>query len=194
MGIMMAKMKFWERFKISFRWVASLIVLMGVLEFANHLTHYAFSVNAGIVPRDPSRIWTIFTAPFLHFSPEHFLINSISFAILGGLVVLEDRRIFVKLTLFSCVFAGLAVWLVGRTGSVHAGSSLLIFAYFGFVVASGWFAKNWKSFFLAIIIILLYGGMIFEALPTEEFISWESHLFGMISGAIFAKILGKRER
>ncbi|MDD7986847.1 rhomboid family intramembrane serine protease [Lentisphaera marina] len=189
----MAKMKFWERFKISFRWVASLLVFMGVLEFANHLSQYALSVNGGIIPRDPSRLWAIFTAPFLHFSPEHYILNSISFAILGGLVVLEDRRIFVKLTLFSCVFAGLAVWLVGRPNSVHAGSSLLIFSYFGFVVASGWFAKNWKSFFLAILIGIIYGGMVFEALPTKEFISWESHLFGIISGVLFAKILGKRK-
>ena len=189
----MAKTSFWQRCGISLKWMLSLLIFMGLLEFLNHLSQYALSVHGGIIPRDPYRLWTVFTAPFLHFSPHHYLINMVSFAMLGGLIILEDRRLFVKLTVFSCVFAGLAVWCAARGGSVHAGSSLLIFAYFGFLVASGWYAKNWKSFFLAVLIIFFYGGMIFGVLPSDGFISWESHLFGMIAGALFAKMLGKRK-
>jgi membrane associated rhomboid family serine protease len=188
----MAKISFWQRCAISFKWIIFLLLFMGLLEFFNHLSNYALSLNGGIIPRNPYRLWAVFTAPFLHFGPQHFLINSISFALLGGLVILEDRRLFVKLTVFCSIFAGLAVWCAARGGSVHAGSSLLIFSYFGFLVASGWYAKNWKSFFLAVLIIIFYGGMIFGVLPTDDFISWESHLFGMIAGGVYAKILGKR--
>ena len=189
----MSKIGFWQRCGISMKWMAGILIAMGILEFLNHLTQYKLSIYGGIVPRDPTRLWTVFTAPFLHFSPQHYVLNSVSFALLGGLVLLEDKRLYVKLTLFCSVFAGLAVWCAARGGSVHAGSSLLIFSYFGFLVASGWYAKSWKSFFLAILIIIFYGGMIIGVLPTEGFISWESHLFGMLAGVFFAKILGKRK-
>ena len=189
----MAKVGFWKRCGISFKWIITLILVMGVLEFLNQISEYSLSVRGGIHPRVVPNLWSIFTAPFLHFSLQHYVLNSVSFALLGGLVVLEDRRLFVKLTLLSCVFAGLGVWLVGKAGSVHAGSSLLIFSYFGFLVASGWYAKSWRSFFLSVVIIFFYGGMIYGVFPSEGFISWESHLFGMIAGAYFAKIVGKRK-
>ena len=189
----MPKLTFFQRFKISSKWMLILLMGMLVLEVLNHFTNYALSLLGGIIPRDPYRLPAVVSAPFLHFSPQHFLINSVPFAVLGGFICLECRRIFVKLTFFSAVFAGLAVWLLGRTGSVHAGSSLLIFAYFGFLLASGWYAKTWKSLLLAALIFFLYGGLLLGMLPQGGFVSWESHLFGFLAGACFAKILGSRK-
>ena len=36
-----------------------------------------------------------------------------------------------------------------------------------------------------------YGGLLFGILPVEGFVSWESHLFGLIAGVLAAKWHGK---
>ena len=188
----MKKKPLFERLRISAKQIFVLLAIMLLLEVLNHLSNYALTNLGGLIPRDPYRLYAVFTAPLLHGSAQHFLVNSISFAILGCLICLQDRRLFIKLSFFCAFFAGLGVWLVGRN-SIHVGSSLLIFSYFGFLLASGWYAKNWKSFFLAIVVFIFFGGMFFGLLPTKEFISWESHLFGFIAGIVYAKIAGPRD-
>ena len=184
----------WERLKLSTKQIFLILVFMLILEVVNHFSGYALSKMGGIIPREPHRLFAVFTAPFLHFSPNHLLLNSLPFAIFGCLICLQDKRLFIKLTLFSSFFAGLAVWALARGGnSVHAGSSLLIFAYFGFLLASGWYAKNWKSLILAVIVMFFFGGMLMGVLPTKDFVSWESHLFGLIAGVVYAKIIGPQK-
>ena len=127
------KKSFWTRSKESLWWMLVLLGIMFALELINSAMGNKLSAEiGGITPRTWGGLAAIFSAPFLHHGLAHFFINCIPFAILGGLVCLEDKRLFVKLTLFGSFFGGLGVWFFGRS-SVHAGSSLLIFSYFGFL-------------------------------------------------------------
>ena len=44
---------------------------------------------------------------------------------------------------------------------------------------------------MALIVIFLYGGLIWGVLPVEKGVSWESHLFGAIVGLVSAFVFRK---
>jgi len=173
--------------KTAVTWMITLLCILWGLEVVNFFMGHDLSRLAGITPRTLSGLIGIPASPFLHFSISHLLMNSIPFAILGGLICLQDKKLFIEVSLFVIVVSGLAVWLLARP-SVHSGASGLIFGYFGFLLASGWYAKDIQSIFIALGVLGLYGGMIFGLLPLRAFVSWESHLFGLLAGVLAARI------
>lgn len=172
--------------------MTSLLLLMWGIEIVNLFTGHGLSRIAGIQPRSLVGLVGIVASPFLHFSIYHLLMNSVPFAILGGLICLQDKKLFIEVSLIVMIVSGLAVWLIARS-SVHAGASGLIFGYLGFLLASGWYAKNIQSIVIAFVVLIYYGGMILGVLPLRAYISWESHLFGFFAGVLAAKINAKPE-
>ena len=45
---------------------------------------------------------------------------------------------------------------------------------------------------MSLVVIFLYGSMIWFILPTEDRISWEGHLSGFLIGLLFAILLRKK--
>jgi membrane associated rhomboid family serine protease len=141
----------------------------------------------GVIPRTVIGLRGILFAPFLHGSLDHIVANSIPFLLFGWLVMLRDPRHFVPVTAISMIGSGAVAWLVGAPGSVHIGASGLIFGYLGFLMLSGWFARNFISIALSIVVIFLWGGMIAGVMPGTAGISWQAHLGGFIAGTIAAR-------
>ncbi len=133
----------------------------------------------------------ILLSPLLHGSFSHLLSNTLPLLILGGFVALRGARTIVGVSLFVVVLGGLLVWLVGRP-AIHIGASGLVFGYFGYLLAQGWYERSFVSLLVAVVVVILYGGMILGALPQGGFISWEGHLFGLIAGVLAAR-LGRDE-
>ena len=46
----------------------------------------------GIYARNIDHIWGIFTAPFLHFSWQHLIANTIPFVFMGVIIALQGAR------------------------------------------------------------------------------------------------------
>ncbi len=128
----------------------------------------------------------ILLSPMLHGSFSHLLSNTLPFLALGGFVALRGPKTLIGVSLFVVVLGGLLVWLVGRP-AVHIGASGLVFGYFGYLLAQGWYERSFVSIVVAVAVLLLYGGIVFGALPQSGFISWEGHLFGMIAGVLAAR-------
>lgn len=129
----------------------------------------------------------ILLSPMLHGSFSHLLSNTLPLLVLGGFVALRGTKTLVGVSLFVVVLGGLLVWLVGRP-AIHIGASGLVFGYFGYLLAQGWYERSFVSIVVAVAVLLLYGGMIFGALPQSGFISWEGHLFGLIAGVLAARM------
>lgn len=147
----------------------------------------------GVVPRTVSGLIGIPLAPLLHGDFGHLASNTIPFAVLAFFTLLRGPRNFAMATGFIIVVGGLLVWLMGRSAS-HIGASGLIFGYFGYLLAAGFFERSLKSILLAVLVGLLYGGMIFGVLPSRPGVSWEGHLFGAIAGGAFAYLtLGRKK-
>ena len=87
--------------------------------------------------------------------------------------------------------SGLGVWLLGGVDTVTLGASGLIFGYLGYLLARGYYERSPLAIILAIISVVLYGGMVFGMLPFRSGVSWLGHLFGFIGGIVAAYLLVK---
>jgi membrane associated rhomboid family serine protease len=146
----------------------------------------------GIIPRRIEGIKGILFAPFLHGSFAHLISNTIPMLVLTTVLFWMYRKIAFRVLILSTLMGGLLVWIFGRT-AFHIGASGVIFALLGFLIASGIFRRKIKALIIAVGIFFLYGGVIWGVLPTQPGVSWESHLFGLISGIGLAYIFRDSE-
>ena len=174
--------------------ILGFIVIIWIVEIFNGFVGHRLNLwgiyprTWGIYPRTISGLIGIPIAPFLHGGLGHIISNTIPFLILGSLVSLRGSTRWIGVSLVIVLFGGLGVWLIGRP-AVHVGASGLVFGYFGYLVASGWYDRKISSALISIAVIIFYGGMLFGALPTKGFISWEAHLSGLISGILVARLM-----
>jgi membrane associated rhomboid family serine protease len=145
----------------------------------------------GIQPREMGTGYTIATAPWLHANFAHLGSNLSAFVVLGALCLLNGIRYFVKASGFIILLTGACVWLFGRDGSNHIGASGWIFGLWALAIASAWFDRSYRNILIAVLVVFFYGGMIFGVLPTQSYISFESHFFGAMAGVAAAFILAK---
>jgi membrane associated rhomboid family serine protease len=145
----------------------------------------------GIEPREIGSAYTIATAPWLHADVGHLGSNLAAFVVLGSLVLLQGLRYFVKASAVIILLGGALVWLLGRPGD-HIGASGWIFGLWSLVIALAWFDRSPRNIAIALAVVFFYGGMVFGVLPTQGYISFESHLFGAIAGIFAAFTLSKK--
>ena len=97
---------------------------------------------------------------------------------------------YVLVSLWLILATGVLVWLFGRS-AIHVGMSGVVYGYFGYLVLAGFLSKEPKLILISLAVIVFYGGMIVGVVPEKAFVSWESHLFGFISGLAAAKMFTK---
>lgn len=147
----------------------------------------------GIHPRTWVGLRNVLLAPFLHVGFGHLLANTVPLVVLGLLVLMQvGTGGFVFVAAASMLSSGLGVWLFGGANTVHLGASGVIFGFFGFLVAAAWWERSARSLLIALVVILVYGGMVFGVLPGREGISWLAHLFGLLGGLAAAWLLHSR--
>jgi membrane associated rhomboid family serine protease len=144
----------------------------------------------GIFPRDVNSLSGIFTSPFIHGDFNHLISNTMPIFFLSLAIQYFYRKLAYRIIFLTWIFVGLSVWLGGRY-SWHIGASGLVYAFASFLFFSGILSKDRKLIAVSLLIIFLYGGLIWGILPTNTNISWESHLYGFVIGFILAFFLGK---
>ena len=180
-------------------WKARAGVLFGTLAVIWAVSLYGLYADDRLVPalallpRRVDGLPGILTAPFVHGSFAHLLANTLPLAILGGMVAIRGRNYFLATTLAIAVFGGLGLWLIGRDAA-HIGASGLVFGYFGFLVARGYYERRVGSIAVAILVVTAYGGMLGGVLPRADGVSWEGHLCGLIAGGLCARTARRRRR
>jgi len=176
-----------QQLKTSAYWILGLVLVIWALELVNLLLGHRLNV-LGILPRTMTGVPGIVLAPFLHYGVRHVLLNTIPLVILGWLVILHGPRAFLEVSLVIILVSGVGIWLFGRSG-YHVGASGLIFGYFGFLVARGWYERSFSSILIAAVTIILYGGILLGLLPIRAGVSWEAHLFGLLAGILAARLV-----
>lgn len=173
------------------KFLFGLCVLMVLIHILNTLLNYRLN-QYGIYPRQLSSLWTIFTAPFLHGSVYHLINNLIGLCLFSGFYFLHSLRRYIISSLFIITLTGLLVWSFGRN-AIHIGASGWVFGLWSLCIATAWFERRFLNIVIAVIVILLYGGVIYGVLPRDPSVSFESHLFGVISGILCAYLNSKRK-
>jgi membrane associated rhomboid family serine protease len=140
----------------------------------------------GIIPRTGPGLVGIFFSPLLHGSKGHLAANAVGLFFLLVILFL-DKRYRPGETIGSIwLISGLGTWLIGRQ-AVHIGASSIIYGLVSYLIASGFWIRSWRAAFVAMLVILAYGGIVYGMLPQAGPISWEGHLSGAIAGWLAAR-------
>jgi membrane associated rhomboid family serine protease len=174
--------------------LGSIVAIFWLIEVADWLIFHGSLDTLGVQPRRLIGLRGILFGPFMHADFRHLLANTFPFLILGWFVLLRSLRDFIIVSMVAVVVSGLGVWLIGPSRSVHIGASGLVFGYFGFLLLRGYFERSLSSILWAILVVILYGGMVFGLLPGGRGISWQAHLFGFAGGGVAAYWVGNNRR
>lgn len=156
------------------------VEIIDVFVFGGRLNQY------GIRPRSLKGLWGIPLAPFLHGGFNHLIANTVPMLTLSWWVMLRSISTWFTATILITLLGGAGTWLIARGGSVHIGASGLVFGYLGFLVARGYYERTMGAIAISLFVMVTYGAMFWGVFPTQSGISWESHLFGLVSGIIAA--------
>jgi membrane associated rhomboid family serine protease len=149
-------------------------------------------VAGGIIPHSVQGIDGILFSPFLHDGWDHLYGNAVPLILLGTFVLAGGVRRFIWSTVLIMLVAGVGVWFIGESGTVVVGASGVIFGYLGLLLARGLVERSWWNFAVALFIGLLYWYQLFNVLPTDQRISWQGHLLGLVGGVLAAIIFRRR--
>jgi membrane associated rhomboid family serine protease len=170
-----------------------LLLLAGlwILEFFDQLSGNELD-QFGIHAREIDGMPEIFTAPFLHAGWDHLISNSLPFYILGFLVLLSGLARWLTSSLIIIVVSGMTAWSLTPPHTIILGASGLIFGWLTYLLARGIWSRRPAQVVLAVIVLLLYGGLIWGVLPGTAGVSWQAHLGGAIGGVLAAWLLHRR--
>lgn len=141
-----------------------------------------FSLSSyGLRPRDISQWYGVFTMPFLHGGFEHIIANTASFLVLGSLMFYFYNNDAIPIFIGSYLLSGILTWIIGRD-SIHIGASAMIYSFAGYLFTAGVISKNVRHMAISLIVVFLYGSMIWGIFPQNNNISWEGHLSGFAGG------------
>lgn len=147
-----------------------------------------FQVNFndfGLYPRKFAGLKGILFSPFIHGSLEHLYNNTIPLAILLASLFYFYRDVAIKVLVLGLLFSGLITWGIGRP-SYHIGASGIIYLLASFIFFKGIFTKYYRLVAVSLIVVFIYGSLLWYIFPTKEGISWEGHLGGFLTGIALA--------
>jgi len=145
----------------------------------------------GIRPQTWEGLMGIFTSPLIHADIEHLYHNSIPLFVLCVALFYFYRDISWKVLGYGILLSGLITWCIGRPSN-HIGASGLVYVLVSFMFFKGIFAKHYRLVALSLMIIFLYGSLIWYVFPVKEGMSWEGHLGGLVTGLLFAVLFRKK--
>lgn len=172
----------------------TMILLLGglwALELVDQLSGNALD-SYGIHARELDGLPEIVTAPFLHYGWDHLISNSMPFLVLGFLVLLSGLARWLISSAISIVSSGLAAWLLSPADTVILGASGLVFGWLTYLLARGLYSRKAGQIVVSLVVLVIYGSLIWGALPSAAGVSWQAHLGGAVGGLIAARVLHRR--
>jgi membrane associated rhomboid family serine protease len=139
----------------------------------------------GVLPLNLKGLRGVIFGPLIHGSWEHLYDNSIPLFILILALFYFYREISFKVFFLIYFVHGLWLWFFGRTAH-HIGASGIVYGLAAFLFVSGIIRRNTHLLAISLLVVFLYGSMVWGIFPMIETVSWESHLTGTVAGIIFA--------
>jgi membrane associated rhomboid family serine protease len=179
------KNSFWHSISIvlalvSVLWIVQLIQFFGLFDFSGY----------GNWPQHIEGLKGILFSPFIHGSFEHLISNTLPILVLFTVLLNAYPKVALPVLVFVHLVSGTLVWLLAPDTGIHIGISGIIYGIACFLIASGLFRRDRNSTTIAILVTLVYGGMIMGFLPRNG-VSWQSHLYGALSGVAVAFLFRK---
>jgi len=164
------------------------IIMLWMIQWMGNVSTVDF-YKFGLLPRSFSGLKGIVFMPLLHSQHDlhHLINNSVVFFLLLGSLIYFYRGVAFRVLIFSWLLTGLLVWIYANNrGAYHIGMSGVIYALLGFLFVSGVLRKYLPLQALSLLIVFLYGNMIWGIFPIRANVSWEGHFMGLLVGVILA--------
>lgn len=158
---------------------AIIVILFSAL-ILNIMTQYRLSF-LGIIPRHWQGLPGVVFAPFLHANFNHLFFNLMPLLVLTTFILAYGVDFYWNLTWILIIYSGLITWLFARPG-IHIGASGLITAYWGFLVIEAYINHNVFNVAAGFVCVYYFMGIFVGIFPSQDRVSWEGHLFGLIAG------------
>ena len=148
-------------------------------------------VHAGVMPRTPGGLKGILFSPLIHSDWKHLFDNSIPLFLLSFALFYFYRGIAFTVYFYIYFISGMLLWIIGRE-AFHIGASGIIYGLAAFLFLSGLIRRITHLMAISLLVVFLYGSLIWGLLPYDYKVSWEGHLCGAVVG--FALALLYRDR
>jgi membrane associated rhomboid family serine protease len=174
--------------------LTAIVMLMWLVEVINSLTPHGTGLDAdgAIYPRNIDHVWSIFTAPFLHFGFQHLIDNTIPFVFMGVFIALRGAARLALVTLIVIVIGGLGTWLVAPANTETVGASGVVFGYATYLFTRGLFDRSLLEIAIGLIVGIVWGGALLSSIVPHQGISWQGHASGAVGGVVAAWVLASR--
>ncbi|WP_340202201.1 rhomboid family intramembrane serine protease [Ascidiimonas sp. W6] len=139
----------------------------------------------GIYPRSLSGLRGVILSPFIHSSVKHLYNNSFPTLILMSALLYFYRTISLKVLVVGWLLSGLLTWIMARE-AYHIGISGMIYLLSSFIFFKGIFTKYYRLIAVSLIVVFIYGSLVWYLFPVDDRISWEGHLSGFLVGFVLA--------
>lgn len=143
-----------------------------------------------VYPRTVHGLIGIFTSPLLHAGWEHLMGNTLPLIVLGYLLFTSYREIAGKIFWLVYLLNGTLLWLFARQ-AIHLGASGVVYGLASFLFFSGMIRKHNQLAVISLLIVFLYGSLVWGIFPFDPQVSWEAHLYGGLTGLVLAILFRK---
>ncbi len=173
-----------KRLLYSFAFPGLFLVLIWLVKIVEVTLNLNFTF-LGIFPLRAKGLIGIITAPLVHSDFQHLAANSLPLIFLGTGIFYFYHKIAYKVFFLIYLISNIWIWF-GARYAYHIGASGLIYGFASFLFFSGVIRKNVKLMAISLLVVFLYGSMVWGLLPIQPHVSWESHLMGAIAGLVLA--------
>lgn len=169
-----------------------LIFFMWLAYFLEYVYGWPIS-SLGLQPRTLTGLIGIFSSPIIHGSISHLISNTVPLLFLGSTLFFFYRHIGSVVFFRIYFFTNILVWLFARSAN-HIGASGVVYGLAFFLIFFGFFKRDFLSLVISVLTLLLYGGVFYGVFPTDQWVSWESHLAGAFVGITSAMTFSAKKK
>ncbi len=141
----------------------------------------------GVYPKTLKGLRGVLFSPFIHSGLSHIFNNSIPLFVLSMGLFYFYRNIRWKVLLVGFLATGAMTWLIARP-AYHIGASGIVYMLAAFLFFKGIASRRYQLIALSLVIVFMYGSMVWYLFPVDPKISWEGHLSGFVVGIVLALI------
>ncbi|MGF1682448.1 rhomboid family intramembrane serine protease [Photobacterium minamisatsumaniensis] len=174
------------------KFLTVIVVLCIIVHIFNVMMSGTLS-RYGLFPRQYTHAFGLVTYPYIHGSWAHLISNIVSFSVLAFLTSRSGLSRLIAVYMICWVGSGIGVWLFGRP-HYHVGLSGIIYGIWAYLLTYAVMYRSIKSIVIAVLVMFIYGSMVWGFIPVNQWVSYESHLFGAISGMLAGYIFAKRDK
>jgi membrane associated rhomboid family serine protease len=187
-----AAFDFWSRVETAVKAGGGLLVITWLLHFFDRYVFRQGLLKRGkILSKGSFPLFTMFTFPFFHGDYSHLVGTTRLTALFVGLaiMIIPSLTLIIQVGFIMFLVQGLGVWLFGKRGTPHVGSSGLMLGMFSFDILFGILELGWQTA-VAILLLFFFGKRMYRTLlDRSPNTSVVTHMWGFFSGVIIAYLV-----